>query len=477
MTRLHPMLAPFTPTDDDPWDRVKAAHLLNRAGFGGTVDEVEKVYKLGPVDAVNWLMDFPNGASDEIAPDDGPDLSGIEGYPRSFADRQRIFRNKTPEERQILQQQMNQANGEALRAISLWWIKRMASCAYPLHEKLTFFWHGHFTTSARDERSAWLMWQQNETLRAHAAGNFGQFVHAISHDPAMLDYLNNQQNRKAHPNENYARELMELFTLGIGNYTEDDVKQVARAFTGWAHDGESFVFRKFDHDTGVKSFLGRTGNFDGDDAINIILQQRSCAPYICGKLWAYFVNENVDALVVQSLGQLFRDENYEIRPVLRTMFASRAFYAPQNIGAIIKCPVQLVVGTTRQLQVQQQGRGNFGFLQGALQQMGQVPLQPPNVKGWPGGRLWINTSTLFVRQNTALALANMTDRRRNATRFNDPSMTTDQIVDHWLATLIQRPVDPERRRVLVDAVGPKPNENSVRNAINLILSMPEYQLC
>src|ERR1041384_3715444 len=162
------------------------------------------------------------------------------------------------------------ANRQTVFLTLEWWLYRMGNGPYPMQEKLALFWHGHFTTSARDERSALLMWQQNELLRKMAAGNFGKFVAAISRNPAMLDYLNNNQNIKAHPNENYARELMELFTLGIGNYTEDDVKEAARALTGWGHDAEQFVYRRVLHDFGEKKFLGRTGKLDGDDIIKII---------------------------------------------------------------------------------------------------------------------------------------------------------------------------------------------------------------
>jgi len=481
------MLQPFTPTSADPWDRVKAAHLLNRAAWGGSPTEIDHVLEAGPHEAVDGLLDFPDAPTDVISKDGGPDLSQIEGYPRSFADRQKLFVGKSPEERQLINQRLNQANQQALRTVATWWVRRMATGPYPLHEKLTFFWHGHFTTSARDERSAWLMWAQNELLRQHAAGNFGKFVHAISHDPAMLDYLNNQQNRKAHPNENYARELMELFTLGIGNYTETDVKEGARAFTGWAHDGEGFIFRKFDHDTGEKNFLGHRGNFDGDDVINIILQQRVCATYIASRLWRYFVNENPDPAICQSLGDVLRENDYELRPVLRTMFTSKSFYAQDNIGGIIKSPVQLIVGTVRALDVEVP---NYNRMYGALEQMGQVPLQPPNVKGWPGGRLWINTSTLFVRQNTAVWLAGgdavtsgkfRLDRVNERARPNSPNVSTigdaEQIADHWINRLIQRPIDPTRRDVLVQSLGDKPNDAAIANMVKLILSMPEYQLC
>lgn len=488
MAKLHAQLEPYEPSSTEPFDFTRASHLLNRAGFGGSPEDVQKVISLGPRRAVEWLLDFPDGPADLISQTDVPDLSQIEGYPRTFADRRNLFQGKTAEERQLLQQRLNQANQQALRATSMWWVKRMIDGPYPLHEKLTFFWHGHFTTSARDERSAWLMWQQNEMLRTHAAGNFRSFVRAVSRDPAMLDYLNNQQNRKASPNENYARELMELFTLGIGNYTENDVKEAARAFTGWAHDGEEFVYRKFDHDSDPKTFFGVRGNFDGDEIIDLILRHKACAPYIALRLWNYFVSDTSDPALINSLGELFRESNYELRPLLRTLFMSKAFYDAKHIGAQIKSPVQLVVGTIRALGVQVP---EYGRLYGALQQMGQIPLMPPNVKGWPGGRLWINTSTMFVRYNTALWLAGgepiatgrrLMDagaRRRNRQQGVDVNAdgAPEQIVDAWIERLIQRPIAADKRAILLDVVGDKPTETTVRNMINLILSMPEYQLC
>src|SRR2546421_156104 len=314
MSNLHALLRPFKPDSDTPFDRIKAAHLLSRAGFGGTPDEIEKVMKLGPMASVDWLMDFPDAPAEEQSRTDAPDLSSVEGDPK--------------------------------------------------------------------------------TCR--------QFVREISRDPAMLDYLNNQQNRKAHPNENYARELMELFTLGIGNYTEYDIREAARAFAGWAHDGEEFIFRRYDHDEGVKNFFGQRGNYDGDNVIEIILNHPACAKYITGKLFKYFAYEDVEQPIVDSMAEYLRENKWELRPLLRTLFTSQAFYSDKAIGVQIKSPVQLVVGTIRMLGLDVPPRR---VLAAALTQMGQVPLEPPNVKGWPGGRMWINTSTLFVRYNTAVWLA------------------------------------------------------------------------
>ncbi|HEV7300276.1 MAG TPA: DUF1800 domain-containing protein [Tepidisphaeraceae bacterium] len=489
MAITHPKLATYTPSQADPFDATKAAHLMNRAGFGGTAAELERVLQLGPQNAVDWLLDFPDAPAEELSQDDMPDLTSVEGYPRNFREYRKLLDMKSREERMELQQQFQAANREAVRETMAWWVRRMAYGPFPLQEKLTFFWHGHFTTSARDERSAMLIWEQNECLRRHAGGNFRAFVHNISRDPAMLDYLNNTQNKKQRPNENYARELMELFTLGIGNYSEQDIKEAARAFTGWAHEGESFVFRKYDHDFDDKVFFGRKGKWDGSDVIEIILSRKRCANYIAAKVWAYFVAEPVDDQLAAALGDVLYDARYDVRPLLRTIFTSKGFYDPKVIGSQIKSPVQLVVGTIRQLGLEMP---SVGQLRGALEQMGQVPLMPPNVKGWPGGRLWVNTSTLFVRYNTAVWLAggeipvapgrrlmDRAMRRRGQSNFKpDGGRDADAVVDAWVTTLIGRPIGDSQRKLLREALGDRPDrEENVRRMVQLIVSMPEYQLC
>jgi hypothetical protein len=493
MATTHPLLTPYIPSESDPFDDVKAAHLLNRAGFGGTVEEIAKVRKLGPERAAEWMLDFPDAPATEEDENDSPDLSSIAGSPSSFKEFYRQLRGKSPEDRKEFLRMFLMANGQAVQATMGWWLKRLAFGKYPLQEKLTFFWHGHFTTSAKDERSALLVWRQNELLRQYAAGNFEKFVRAISRDPAMLDYLNNNENRKAHPNENYARELMELFTLGIGNYTEYDIKQAARAFTGWGHDGTDFVYRANQHDEGIKTFFGHSGNFDGDDIITMILRHPACPKFISGELFKNFVYDNVDPALAASLGQVLLDNHYEIRPLLRTIFTSRAFYSPQAIGVQIKSPVQLVVGTIRMLGLQMPPSQ---ALASALNQMGQLPLMPPNVRGWPGGRMWINTSTLFIRYNTGVWLAggevpalsritrkgdakgDLPERIARTTNFEpDDAGEPQALVDSWLNRLIQRPVDQDKKQVLVNVLGDGVNPDSVRKVVQLIVSMPEYQLC
>ncbi len=494
MASVHPLLKPYRPSSDSPFDYTKAAHLLNRAGFGGKPEEIEKVVKMGPQDAADWLLDFPDAPIEEQTQNDVPDLSSIEGYPSNFRELQTKMRGMTADERMRYRQMLMRDNRDAVAQTASWWMRRMGNGPTPLQEKLTLFWHGHFTTSAKDERAAVLMWNQNELLRKNAAGNFRQFVREVSRDPAMLDYLNNQQNRKAHPNENYARELMELFTLGIGNYTEYDIREAARAFTGWAHDGEDFIYRKYDHDDGTKKFFGQSGEYDGDDIIDIILHHQACSRYISGRLFNFFVYEDHEPGMLQSLGEMLREANWEMRPLLRTIFTSQAFYSDKAIGSQIKSPIQLVVGTIRLLGVEQPPAR---VLTGSLNQMGQVLLEPPNVKGWPGGRAWINTSTTFVRYNTCVWLAGgggqMPDRRereRKAFRSRNKGggesdfsptkagATAEAVVDEWVKRLIQRPIESTKRQVLINSLnGRADDDDAVKKMIQLIVSMPEYQLC
>lgn len=489
MLITHIMLQPYKPTAADPFDTVKAAHLLNRAGFGGTPAEVEKVVKLGPQAAADWLLDFPDAGAEKQTPDDVPNLSALDGYPKSFAELRTMFAGKSQEEKKELRNKLQMANHLAMRKTVEWWLHRMAFGPHPLQEKLTLFWHGHFVTSAKDERSAGLMWRQNELLRANAVGNFRDFLREISRDPAMLDYLNNTQNHKAHPNENYARELMELFTLGIGNYTEQDVKEAARAFTGWTHDGDEYVFRRFQHDDGKKTFLGWTGNFNGDDVLQVILAQPVCARFIASKLFRFFAYEEMDSSLTEALASVLREQQYNLRPLIRTILVSRAFYSPQAIGSQIKSPIELVIGAIRQLQLQMPPDQ---LLHGALAQMGQLPFAPPNVRGWPGGRMWINTSTLFVRYNAIVALAgrgaSQVAGRKNGwfhqhqetaeALVADAGLDAGGVVDEWVGRLIQRPISTEKRQVLIDALDGRPSRaENVRKMIQLIVSMPEYQLC
>ncbi len=275
------------------------------------------------------------------------------------------------------------------------WIQRMANPSESaLLEKMCLFWHGHFACITKGSGIANA---QLNTIRKHALGNFGDLVHAMAKDVSMIRFLNNQQNRKQKPNENFARELMELFTIGRGNYSENDIKEAARAFTGWSSNlkGE-FVFRKYQHDFGSKTFMGKTGNFNGEDIIKIILEQPETATFITRKIYRFFVNEKIDETRIQRLSQSFFASNYDIKELLYSIFTSDWFYAPENVGVKIKSPVELIAGIIRTLQVTFDDSLTLVFIERAL---GQVLFHPPNVAGWPGGKTWIDNSTLMLRLN------------------------------------------------------------------------------
>jgi uncharacterized protein (DUF1800 family) len=397
------MLAPISPSE---WDRAKAAHLLNRAGFGGLPEQIDALTQGGMEAALRELVDGP------AVPEPAPPPAWA--HPRDLlalrAQVHEAVMAAAPEgdekgkaaARQKALQVDRKEQYEDIVDLGEWWLERMRTDTDPLAEKLTLFWHGHFATSMQKVKDAYLMWRQNQTFREHARGNFGVLVKAMSRDPAMIQWLDLRESKAQHPNENFAREVMELFTLGEGHYTEKDVTEGARAFTGYRIDprNEGFLFQAFQHDSTPKQFLGTTIS-DGDQAIDVILQQPACATFIAHKLWTFFAFEEPPAPLVAALAQTLRSHNYELRPVLRQMFASQEFYSPQAIQNQIKSPVQWVVQSTRQLDIPLPPKLP---LMGSLKQLGQTPFAPPSVKGWDGGKAWISTSTLLFRYNLAGAL-------------------------------------------------------------------------
>jgi len=362
-----------------------ARHLLNRTGFGATQAEIEHYAGMSREDAAKALLGTARTAA-STPPPAAMVAPGPLHYPRRGA-------GASDEELKMFRQQQVR-EGLAVRG---WWIGEMLSTPSPLTERMTLFWHNHFVSSQQKVKLAELMYRQNVTLRAQALGNFGAMLHAVARDPAMIVYLDSAQNRKGAPNENFARELMELFTLGEGNYGERDVKEAARAFTGWSLDRErgEFVFRRAVHDYGSKTVLGRTGNFDGDDVIDILLAQPSTAEFVTRKLWREFVSPDPDPTEVKRVAARFRDSGYDIKTALYALLTSDAFYARQNRGALVKSPVDLIVGTMRQFGMHPGDTIPFAV---AAAGMGQNLFSPPNVKGWPGQEAWINTSTLLARK-------------------------------------------------------------------------------
>ena len=372
-----------------------ARHLLNRVGFGATDAEIRDYAKLERDAAVDRVLAGARREASSKPPAfvDAPFVRFVPLDTLSDEDRQREVRRRRDE-------------GFALRE---WWLREMLNTPSPITERMTLFWHGHFATSLQKVYSAKLMYAQNALLRSEALGNFATLLHAIARDPAMLIYLDNARSRREAPNENFAREAMELFTLGEGRYSERDVKEAARAFTGWSLDRDTatFVRRAAWHDGGPKTVLGKTGRFDGKDILDILLAQPETAEFIATKLWKELVSPTPDASEVKRLAGVFRAARYEMKPLVRALLSSDSFWSPESRGALVKSPVDLVVGTLRLFQVQPMDLRPAVIACAAL---GQNPFAPPNVKGWPGGEAWINSATLLGRKQLVERLLLNDDR-------------------------------------------------------------------
>jgi len=360
-----------------------ARHLLNRVGFGATDAEVVAFAPLERDAAVDRIL---GGARTE--PVHAPPAFVDEPFTPFYK-----LKSLSADERMAYQRKRVQ-EGFELRG---WWLREMLDTPSPLSERMTLFWHNHFATSQQKVRSPQLMYRQNVLLRREALGNFGALLHQIGKDPAMLVWLDNAGNRRQAPNENFAREVMELFTLGEGHYGESDVKEAARAFTGWSLDREAgtYVFRPAFHDFGEKTVLGRTGRLDGDDVIDILLARPETARFVVAKLWREFISPQPDPDLVARWAALLRDARYEMKPLMRAMLTSDAFWSPGNRATLVKSPVVLVVGTLRTFDIHPFDMRPAVFACAAL---GQNPMAPPNVKGWPGGDAWITSATLLARK-------------------------------------------------------------------------------
>lgn len=379
LARTDAGLQPYVPSPDQPWDTLRAGHLLRRTLIGPQPSEITQALRSTPHQVVKNLLFLPT------PPDPPGDWVNQDPFIRP-----------TRAQRQLEREWMDE--------IRAWWMEKMVnltptSRGFSIRERMVLFWHNHFATQAIDVPRPQLMYIQNTTLRKHALGNFKTLVQDITRDPAMLYYLDGRVNQKGKPNENYARELMELFTMGIGNYTEEDVGEAARALTGWVVQAGKAVFYQRRFDPEKKTFLGHRGNFNDTDIIDIIFEQEATATFICRKLYQAFVYDIPDESVVDQMARLLRENNYEIRPVMEALLTSMHFLDKATIGAKIKSPVELIAGTARTLGM---WAGSDRDIQGAYMvhlanTLGQHLLDPPNVAGWPGYRTWISTSTLPQR--------------------------------------------------------------------------------
>jgi Protein of unknown function (DUF1800) len=382
---------PWQPTAADPWGRKWAAHLFRRAAFGSSREDLLEAECLGLEGTLDLLCQGRPHATEvwQTLVDVGRIAAGGDEAGESAE---------------------GDDGGEQLRG---WWLYCMLQGGHPLREKLTLFWHNHFATSLAKVRSSTLMFGQNCLLREHALGRFGPMLQAISRDAAMMVWLDSNNNVKGKPNENYARELMELFSLGVGHYNEKDIREAARAFTGWRTDGKGFAFDARLHDSGPKTVLGQTGAWDGGDVVRIVLEQPASARFLVRKLYHFLVSEKAvppDSLV-EPLCESFRKSDYDIAGLVRTILASRHFYSDHAFRQRVKGPVEYVLGAV-QTVYRRYGEQDAEYrslpqrmLVSWLGAMGQHLFAPPNVKGWPGGPSWLNTSTVLQRDNFAGAVA------------------------------------------------------------------------
>ncbi len=535
--------SPLDASDDAPFGIAEAAHLLRRAGFGGTPEQIAQLASLGRDAAVDILVDYdriPIGH----APYDADESTTI-------ALERRLAEELTDEQQRDTRDKLRRLNNRHMEGVRAWWLERMVVTNRPLQEKMTLFWHGHFTSGYREVYSWRDMYRQNEFLREHALGDFRDLVLGISRDPAMVKYLDGARNVKQSPNENYARELMELFTLGEGSYSERDIKEAARAFTGWGVDEAGFRFYPDRHDEGTKSFFGRRGRLDGEDVVDMLMRHPSAPRFMARNLLESFVYREPSDEVVEALAGRIRKHGFEFREVMRDLLRSDAFYSQKARFSQVKSPVDLVVGAARALEIE--AVHPYG-LYVACREMGQMLFQPPNVKGWDGDDRWITASTLYARYNFGRRLVEpgrkdravtrggkerrgkrdgagadsgadagdamsgaMTDMQSGpprlyaddelamtlsmaeirpdvvATESYDPAPVIERyelgdaaaIVDHYLARLVQRPIDDERRAVLVAALSPAGNPfrldapdaaRRIRDVLVLMMSMAEYQV-
>jgi hypothetical protein len=409
-------LTPISPAD---WNYDFAAHLLERAGFGGTPEEIQALARMTPNQAIARLVRFEGGsdgtAASHMAPFDHSGIHdpGLEPFPPSRPAVTDMAKEKgealgikvKPSGNRRLQPIVDEffywlrASVLETNRVAYWWANRMLTNPRPLQEKMALFWHGHFVSNEAKVRDYRKLLNQLELFEKQGTGNFKDLTVAVAQDPAMLSFLDAGVNVKGASNENFAREIMELFTMGVGHYTEKDIREAARAFTGWNYVDVNFVVNKDQHDDGEKTFLGKTGRFDGVDIVNIIMEQPATADYIAGKIYRFFVREDLSPEMQKQLGSVLRDNHYQITPLLEKIFLSRDFYSSASVGTRIMGPVELAISTYKKMGLTSvPGVPDFNLATGAL---GQQLFSAPTVAGWAQGQSWITPGLLLERANFA----------------------------------------------------------------------------
>ncbi len=457
------------------WTLEAAAHLLNRAGFGGTPNEIKSLHSLGLLKAVDTLV-YAEEESDLFPP---PEITS----PELTVARRKELRDLSEAE-QMMRKKMHQREvHEQTSALRQWWLTRMRYSSNPVREKATLFWHGHWATSIEKVNDIYLICQQNQTLRARALGPFAPFAKEMSRDPAMIRYLDLNSSTAQKPNENFARELMELFTLGEGNYTERDIQESARAFTGYRINPEKgrFHFDPRSFDSSKKSFLGNFAVVDGDKVIDLIINQPRCAEYLAEKIWTFYAGSKPTPSVLKDLAEYYRETDMNTGLLLRRIFRSRDFYSSNVVRRQIKSPVQWLVQTCKMLEVPLPASPHS---ENMLKQLGQNIFAPPNVKGWDGGRAWISSSTLLLRYNIAGQLVRANRSRKEAPitppdidAIIAPKSSTEECCTALEDRFFQARLPESIRVKVVDFLNTNGSSSeSRRELLHLIMSTPEYQL-
>lgn len=428
------------------WTKRDAWHLLVRTQYGATAEEVDAAHRAGMEATVQKLLSVHPESAEFVE---------IEGVLRRAA----------------------LASG-AINDLKAWWLYRMARSNNPLVEKMTLCWHNHFATSNEKVKSAAAMHRQNELLREHALGSFRAMLQGVARDGAMLLWLDGNANRKRAANENFARELMELFSLGVGAYTEADIQQAARAFTGWHVRNEQFWFNALQHDAGDKTVFGKKGNWNGDDVVEFCLEQPACPRFLAARLASHLVTDDPDEPLIAAIAGRIRTHDFDIRQVLDELLRSELFYDPRYRHRIIKSPLDFVLGSQRMLEV----RPNWGATIQELAKLGQDIFEPPTVKGWEGGRNWVNSATLLHRANFTNGLvysdrfASSFDPDQHVSRYQLHDAQT--VASHYLELFCSRDFPSDVVEDLVRyAQGTQGSQQErIRGVVQLVMTTPEFQL-
>ncbi len=478
-------------------NRLKNQHLLWRSAFGPMAENAANLDNISQKNLWALLVKTSSKPVEKIEVTKNP----ADEYGMTMANPGEMQKKLNDPE---LKRKIREQSRDDIKTLNIRWLDTMVNSEAQLREKMSLFWHGHFACRIQN---SYFSQELLHIIRTNALGSFADMLKAVSKSPAMLQFLNNQQNKKSHPNENFAREVMELFTMGRGNYTETDVKEAARAFTGWAFNPQGeFVFRKNQHDDGSKTFLGKTGNYDGDDILNMLLENQQTANYISKKIYRYFVNENVNEENQQWLSKRFYSSRYDIAKMLEDIYSSDWFYSEKNIGIKIKSPVELLAGIRRLLPMQLENDQSQLLFQRAL---GQILFYPPNVAGWPGGKNWIDSSSLMLRlripqilsANDVINIMPKTDddvqmgmMENAAKKIRDTvkggtanidwlSVNTifekvqrDKLLENITAMVLQTKGQVSTA-VLDKYVNTENRENFIKSAVINLMATPEYQLC